>query len=231
MNRLKNLLLGLPAAALVASAVTLPVYAHQGSDDATETVATSTENSSTDSNSGSHSGRKTVIRTSAETETEGADDSLRSRGMKALEQAKKEHKEHKTQTQREKVCKARKNGIEKRTGNVATHAQRHLTHIDDVFTKLKAYKTDKNLTAPNWDTLVQTAIDAQTKATDSVSALTSNKPTVDCTSDTLLTDLATYKEATTQARKDLIAYRKAVQNLIHVLMSAKTDDTTEGGTQ
>jgi hypothetical protein len=224
------------------SSVAVPVYAEGGGGSGSTTTS--------GSGSGSTSGGSTTTTQQTETHHTGptevehplapmtapnhteAETEFHAQGQAVLEQAKKDHKSGKTQDQLKQICEARKNGIETRTSTLSDRAQESLARINGVFTKVVDYQKANNLTVTNFDALVVTATDAQTKATASVQALVALKGTVDCTDPTTVTtDIATFKAALDQARTDLKSYRTAVKNILTAVEQAKEPSTTTGGQQ
>lgn len=236
MQKLKSLLITLPIALLVAAAISVPVYARDGEDSGGNSGSGSTSTTSEqESEDTAPDSSPNSTETEQETEQHQSDSvsaedvqkvetEVHHKGRQLLQQAKQEHKQERTAAQRQKVCEARKTGIEHRTTALLAAAKRHLNRINNVYTKVQAYKTDKNVSVANWDSLVASADAAKAQAAASVAALENAKPSVDCTSDTLADSIATYKAATAQARTDIQNYRKAVKNILSALESAKTGD-------
>lgn len=149
-------------------------------------------------------------------------DHMRSRGAELLDQAKKAKKtELLSSADRTQNCESRKQGLDQKLANIVKNAQKYQTRVDNVFTKAQAYTTGNTVEISNWDALLVTATDAQTKAEASVDALGTLKTTVDCNSDTVASDVATFKAAVQQAREDLQAYRKSVKDLVAAIREAK----------
>lgn len=241
MLKMKSLLLGIPSAIVVLSAVLAPVaYARDGSgpgssDDSS--VSASTTNASTSDSSGSGSDRssttspKTETRrsstdTKTESENESEVDELRHQGGSILSEAEKKHPES-NKEDRLKKCEQRKNGIEQRSGSFVLNAQRYLTHINEVSTKVQDYKTTNDLKVADYDALVAAANAAKTQATNSVAAMAALKPVLDCSKDTAPADVATFKAAVAKAKTDLSTYRKSVKTLLVAVQTSKD----QGGQQ
>lgn len=149
-----------------------------------------------------------------------AEDAARAQGQRLLALAKKEHQSGKSQAQIAKVCDARKKGIEIRTARLVGNAQASLTRINKVLNEVVTFQKTNNVAVANFSALVAMATAAQMKATTSVQALAAVNPTIDCTSTSAASQLATFKAAVAQARTDLIAYRSAVQQILSAVESA-----------
>lgn len=222
------------------------VYAHNGEDETTSTSGTSgssgngrSSNETEQENSTDDSTMSGKNRVKLEDAKKDFQDHMRSKGSELLEQAKKDKKDAMlSSTERIQKCESRKQGLDQKLANIVKNAQKYQTRVDTVFTKAQKYKTDNNVTIENWDTLVAAATDAQTKAKASVDVLSTLKTTVDCNSETVAADVATFKAAVSQARGDLHTYRKAVKDLVKAVKEAKeaaattsatdTSSTTEG---
>lgn len=225
-------------AVAVLVATPLAVYAHDGVDH------TSSESSgSGSSGSGSSSGEKeqehstddspktSTSRIKLEDAKHESEDHMRSRGTELLEQAKKDKKtELLSSAERIQKCESRKQGLDQKLANIVTNSQKYQTRVDNVFAKVKAYKADNTVAIANWDTLLATANDAQTKAKASVEVLGTLKTTVDCNSQTVASDVATFKAAVQQARDDLQSYRKSVKDLVAAVRQATEAATSSSDT-
>ena len=205
-----------------------------GGDNSSSGGSTSTPGSTSGSSKTSeHSSTSTHGDTPKSTDGSGSDshggsdskelemeDSFRSQGQTLLAQAEKEHKSGRSPADLQKVCEARKKGIETRTAALVKNAQNSLSRINKVLTEVEAYQKTNNITVPNFDALVTATTTAQATATTSVQALAAVNPTIDCTSTSAASQLATFKAALTQSRTDLIAYRTAVQNVLTAVENA-----------
>ena len=250
MTYIKRLLLA-PAFALSLVVGFAPVAFAQG--DSTETsggaVSTSTESHSgsgesttttTTTNTG-HRGSTVAMRsgetaTPEATETQTADDTDKSenhmKGKQKIAELKKAHKEHSAE-QRKNFCNSHRNDFEARYTNLKIHAAKVQADISAVYDKGVAFKTANNLTVPNYSALV-TAVDADNSAvTTALGAVV--VPTLDCTSPTVATDVATFKVSVDAVRDNLRTYRTDVRTLIKAIKTAaqasKTESpATNGGT-
>lgn len=250
MKQFRSLVTGISVSLFVVAAIAVPVSARQGSDDDNEASSSSSieaehrsasTSDSSDSISGSNSGSgssgqkrsgRTVVKTEdarhtaeVENQTEHAA-KLRQEGGLFLAKIAKEKKDNLTAEQRQKVCEARKDNLQTKLDRIATRATKQQARYSGVLAKAASYKTTKNISVADWDTLYAAAQAKQATSAASVNALTSAKPTVDCTDTNLVTNLATFKAATKQAKKDLAAYRQSVKLLLAKLEAAqpRTED-------
>jgi ribosomal protein L19E len=207
------------AALLGLSVVAAPVYAHQGSDD---------QATSGTSGSGKNATKLVAAQTENEVENHAQEDTAKAKGAELLTEAKKEHKA-KTKEDRQKTCENRKGKFEARASAMVKNAEKHQLRIDTVLSKAVDYKTTKNLTLADYDALLAAATAAQTTSQASVTALKNLQPTLDCTNESVASNIAAFKAATDQARNDLNAYKKSARALFTAIENAK--GTSEGGTQ
>jgi hypothetical protein len=201
--------LGLSAVLTVAA----PAFAHQDMADTTSTSTTTTT-------------------TETETETEhgvtaaSKHPELHQRAAQIL--AERHDTKHSADA-KQKFCVSHKQGLNTKFERITTAAQRTKTRIDDIFNKAQAYQQDKNLNPANYNSLVATANDAQASATAAISELQAVKPTVDCNSTSVASDVATFKAAAEKTRDSLKSYRQAVKAVLQALRAIKP--TTEGSDQ
>jgi len=226
--------LGLAVPSMVLALTTLavvPAVADHGSGD-------NTSGGSTTSSETEHNGTTVATTTSTETETETETDSsntteLHKKGLEMVSELQKEHKSNKTAAQKQQICEARKHGLETKFSRITTNATNLETKIGTFQDRAVTYQSDNKVTVADWDTLVQNATDAKTKVDASLTALKEVTPTVDCTSGTVASDIATFKTAAQTVRDDLKSYKTAVMKLFTALQNAKEDSktsTTEGST-
>ncbi len=215
---------------LATSAVSAPALAHNGSHDEDESSTTTSQATSVED--------KVKARVSSSDDTQ-ADDKLKAdfqnRAKQQVEDLKKNAKQ-KTQAARETSCNERKNGAEQRITSVSNNTARLQTKLDTIFTKVQAYKTDKNLTVENYDTLVAAVTSAQSASANSIAALKSLQPTIDCTKDTNAQNIAAFRTAAQDSRDKLKTYMKSLKELLKAVRDAKqaaqaqTKTETEGST-
>lgn len=126
---------------------------------------------------------------------------------------------------RQKVCEAHKHSLTTHFGGITTNAQKAQDRIDSIYSKALAYRTAHNLQPTNFASLVATATSAKATSADSVAGLKTAAPTIDCTSDTVATDVASFKTATATTRDNLKAYRAAVKAVLQSLETVKPATT------
>jgi hypothetical protein len=151
-------------------------------------------------------------------------------GSGKVAEVRADHKA-KTAEERTKVCEAHKQGLTKKFSRIVTNSERIQARIDDILAKAIAYKQDKNLSPANFDSLVATAQTAQATSADSVAALKTATPSLDCNNTSVATDVAGFKTAAGTTRDNLKAYRTAVKAVLKSLKTAKKATATEGSNQ
>jgi hypothetical protein len=206
--------------AMIMISASAPVYAREGSDDASGTSA-----------SGRKSAANTQVKSEAETETEkpGDDNPHRKAAAGLVTELRKEHKTQSAEA-RQKKCQSRKQGLNTKFNRMVTNSQRAQDRITGVLDKAMAYQKDNNLQVNDFDTLAGKANAAAAVSADSITALKAVKPTLDCNNASVAQDVATFKTAAQDTRDKLKAYRSAVKDLLKALEAAKPS-TTEGSNQ
>lgn len=223
-------LLILLAAVVLASST--PVFAHNG-----EHAEDGNTSSSSDTGSGRSVNRHTTVTKTddngTETEIEHTREvevhrsSVAELKQKAQADLSKRQQSGKklTDDQRKKVCETHKQGLQNRADHIVSNSQRIQKRIDGILQKAVDYKTSKNLTPANWDSLLAVAQSAQAASSASITTLQSVKPTVDCNNTSVAGDVATFKTAAAETRDNLKAYRDSVKAVLKALAEVKT---TEG---
>ncbi|MEK7153435.1 MAG: hypothetical protein AAB834_05785 [Patescibacteria group bacterium] len=214
MRMMRKSLLALATMFVAVSVIAAPVivFAEQG-DGTGQGSGSGTDRKSLNSE------KPVAIENSTETEVE-TKNRLRVRGKELLERAQKE-RSAKPAEARKKACEARKQGLQRKIGNLVKNAEKYQARIDEVFAKATTFYSENNLSVDGYDELVVRTTNAKAQAQASVQALKSLKPTIDCTSNTVATDVATFKAAAEQARKDLRSYKQAVKSILTDLRAAK----------
>lgn len=252
MKQLVKILGTAPAAVMLALFMSAPAYATDHkvtvstSSDTTTSIATPVDSTSdtknidtaqattsTSNGDTEHSGSTEVTTstdktTEANTENSNENSAARSKGEQTVADLKKNHKEH-TAAVRQNFCNLHKDNLQGRFHGLTTSAQAIQTNITGIYTKVQAFKTGANLTVTNYDTLVAAAATAQATSAADIASLT--PLTLDCTSPTVATDVATFKASAEQVRSDLKAYRDAVKNLIRAVQAAATATSTDSSTK
>ncbi|MEO7364669.1 MAG: hypothetical protein ABIV43_04170 [Candidatus Saccharimonadales bacterium] len=170
-------------------------------------------------------------------DVEAAKRTARDKAEQKMADMRARHSQHSAES-RQKFCNMNKDKLTGRFNGLQTSATAIQTHIDSVYVKVQTFVADKQLTVTDYDGLATSANVAKALAVTDIAALT--PPSLDCTSDTVATTVATYKESAIQLRTDLKAYRDAVKQLAKAVraaavaaapVSTTTDTTTDGSAQ
>jgi hypothetical protein len=207
-----------------------PVLAQSGRDGTSGSDDSSTTSEQESSDTADDSGT-TETKNETETEVHHKADLFRKDGEHRLT-LRREAKDHtKSKEQRAKTCVQIQKAVNNKLGAFNNHADKYLTRLNTLFTKVQAYQTEHNVSVANYDELVATATQKQSDATVAVEALKSLGTTIDCTSSDPASMLASVKSGATDSRDALKAYRTALKDIFVALVQAsKTEDnaTTEG---
>nr|AIA14177.1 Unknown Function [uncultured bacterium] len=228
-----SLLLIFSVATLVGGLFTLPVYAHQGADDAIEGHVESLTDDSRSTSSGSGSGSSgtntlrsvTSTKTEVEQEVERANDdtphsSLEDRTRTLLTDRRK-GKEVRSTADLQAVCRSRQEGIVKRSANLNDNAQKHLVRYDALFSKLKDYQNTTGAKPDNYDALVADITAKQAAATAAVSTLKEATATVDCAAADPAATVAEVKTSAEDAKSALKEYKASLRALVKAQLAAQ----------
>ena len=203
-----------------------PVMAQGGDDSASDDSISSSEQTNSDANDDS-----AATKTETEVEIHHKADLFRKDGEHRLA-LRRDAKDHtKSKEQRAKTCLQIQKAVNNKLKAFDNHADKYLTRLNTLFTKVQAYQTEHNVTVADYDALVATATQKQTDATVAVDALKSLGTTIDCTSSDPASMLSSVKSGAADARNALKAYRTALKDIVVALVQAnKTEDstTTEG---
>lgn len=210
----------LSALLVLAASPVMAQDSNSGSSDSTTSSEQKSSDSSSDTNTADNE-------TENETEVHNKAEMFRKDGEHKLE-LERETKDHtKSKEERAKTCENIQNAVNNKLKAFNNHADKYLTRLNDLFTKVQDYKTSQNITLTNYDTLVATVTQKQADATVAVGALKSLGTTIDCTSSDPASMLASAKSGAAGARDALKAYRAALKDLVVALIQAnKTQDTT-----
>jgi len=218
------------------------IYADHGSDSqsgSSDGGSTTTTTTNTDSNtstseqesgsgSGSQdSGTSSTPKTENETESQnGTNEDGPKTGAQILAEMHKNHKDQ-TEQQRQKKCEAHKQGLTTKFSRIVTNSQRIQDRISGILDKAVAYQQNNNVQVTNFDTLVAAAQSAKTTSADSITALKTVTPSLDCNNVSVASDVANFKAAAQTTRSDLKAYKTAVQAVLQALENAKDQGSTQ----
>lgn len=202
-----------------------PVWAERGGSGQVnaESTTSTTEQQKTSDDATEH----------ATTEAE-QEDSVREQARSLLETERQNHKEKRTEAEKQKACENRQDSIDNRSANFAAAAQRHLDVFNSIFAKVQAFHDNNNLNVANYDALVATAKTKQATAQQAVDVLKGLSIKIDCTTTDPANTVATLKAAVKNARTALHDYRTSIKNVVVALQGASTSTeptTTTGGNQ
>lgn len=190
---------------------TTPAFAHKLAGSA----------SGDDNASADHSTVETDHATTNTASDDSSHSELRKKADDHLSDMRKDRKSQLTATERQNRCEDHKNGLNTKFDRIVRNSKKIQARIDEIFTKTKAYQQSSRLNPADYDSLVASATTAQSDSQASISALEALKPTLDCTSATVASDIATFKEAAKTARDNLKTYRTDVKAVIKALKDAQ----------
>ncbi len=223
MTTVKKLVASTSLVILVAASASVPAFAHSNSQDE--------DNSSSGSNRGHVTLTEQTSNTSSSDDTKPDDTvktNFQNRAKQQIDDLKKTAKQ-KTQAARETSCTARKSGVDQRVSSIAKNTADFQAKLDSIFTKVQTYKTDKNLTVANYDSLVAAVNAAKAASATSQATLDSLKPTIDCTKDTNAQAVAAYRTAAQDSRDKLKAYMQSLKDLLKAVREAKQAASSNTG--
>jgi hypothetical protein len=139
------------------------------------------------------------------------------KGEQKVAELRKDHKEH-TADERQKFCNLHKDDITTGVSTIKARAQSLQDRITEVLAKGVAFKTTHHLSPTNYD--AQLATVSSDKAASSVAIANLVAPTLDCTSATVATEVATFKVSAETSRDALKTYRADVKALIQAIKAA-----------
>lgn len=136
--------------------------------------------------------------------------------------------ETKLSENRERVCEQKQARLQAKLDKIATQGTKQLEVFDKISQKVQAFKTAKNLTVTNYETLTGEVSTARTAAVEAVAAA-SKAPDVNCADpSSVKTGVETYKKAVEKRVKALKVYKTAVRNsLIAVKSSHRQNDSNK----
>ena len=187
----------------------------------TATGTTTSENSTVSETTRSETGATT----SSSTSDDNAMSQTKS-GKRKLETPDKSHSVVKTDAERQKTCEERKTGLDTKFVSITRNSQAYQSRIDDVYTKVLAYKVSSNLNPTGFADFTAAANVARAAAHKSVAALAAAPPAVDCTSKAVAGNVADFKKLAATARTDLKAYKMAVKAVVKSLRDSQPKATT-----
>lgn len=134
----------------------------------------------------------------------------------------------KTEAEREKSCQARETSIQNRLKKRVASATKHKEVFDKIFTKVQNFHDTKNLSTPDYDSLVAAVNTAKANTETQIAALNSLDTNIDCSQANVADTLSTFKASLKSTRESLKAYQTALKNLIKAVhQSAEQTQSTE----
>jgi hypothetical protein len=127
---------------------------------------------------------------------------------------------------RKKLCENRKDVTQKIMDRVAQRGTQRLNLISKNSDNIQAFVTKKNLTVPNYDSLLATISAKKTAAQAAINAVTSSKESFTCDSSQPGGTLKNFNGQVKAQNQALLAYRESVKNL---LRAVKTTVKATGG--
>ena len=215
LKRLSILALALVFTATLSSSASAIAHGNQSDDQAT---ATSSETSQSSESEAEHSGleqRKAQFRKKAE------DDVAKKRSELSQKKAKNSE-------ERRKRCESHKQGLTNKFERIVNKSQKIQTRIDKILDKAQAYSDTSGIVPDNYASLLAAAQAAKTTSAASITDLQAISPTIDCNSESVASDVATFKAAAAKVRDDLKAYKTSVKALLKSLKEAKPASESEG---
>lgn len=220
MTNIRRFIISLIALVFISGfAMAVPVSAHNGDDDFSDSHMSSSSDEPTGEGG------------------EPQDDHLSPRDLteQFRERAKVELEQHrslrqqKTHLQRQKACLARKAALTKKMERSVSQATKHKQVFNDIYSKVKDFYIQKQLNVAAYSDLVSQANAASVNAQATIDALSDLNINLDCSSGTVVNDVAAFREAVKSTRDSLKTYRKAIVNLIESIKGASTG-ARAGGT-
>jgi len=197
--------------------------------DGTDSTTTSTSGDSQSSNTGDSTAESGTTPEQEQTDVH----TFKSQGNAYLLQLRSKMKTEHAQNQaqaianRQKHCEQLQNMVNRQVADFSRNAQNHLTVFNNVYSKVQAFASSKNVTSSNYQSLVTAANTQQSNATQAVAALKSVAVNIDCTQQDPASSLATVKTAVDSTRSALQGYQQAIKAVISNLEAAtKTSATT-----
>jgi hypothetical protein len=133
----------------------------------------------------------------------------------------------KTQTAevRQKNCEARQDRIDAKIKRFAARADHHKAKLDNFYSRVKQFHDDRQLDTPNYESLTAAVDTAQANAAAAIASLKDLQITPDCTDPNIADDLVAFREAVSDTRDALKAYRSALKELLVAVKQSIPSET------
>lgn len=225
-HKLKQFSAVLITAVAVPVMLSAPAFA-RGNDDNLTTASPTPSSTTKPSVSPTPTNRKVElekeVKSLTESEVKTRIDSINAKAQQTVKEleAKKDAAKTRTEAERTKFCETKSTELSARLKNRVTDAEKHKAVFDKIFARVTAFHDSKQLTTADYDSLVAKVTSAQQAASDSIATLKGFDATVDCSNvGAATTKIAAFKDALTQTRDSLKAYRTALKNLTVAVKSS-----------
>ncbi|MBX4201454.1 hypothetical protein KW803_00965 [Candidatus Saccharibacteria bacterium] len=179
---------------------------------------------------GADSTTGTQTKTEVESHAKDLTEQLKTQAKTQLSEKKAATKAQ-TQEHRQKACEARKANLTKRMSKAVTQANKHKEVFDKIYSRVKTFYEDKNLSVSDYDSLTADVDTAQAGAATSIEALSSLDVSVDCTSQNVAETVSTFQQGVKSTRDSLKTYRTSLTHLIKSIKGASTSTDKSTNTE
>ncbi|PID32033.1 hypothetical protein CR970_02695 [Candidatus Saccharibacteria bacterium] len=146
---------------------------------------------------------------------------LEQRRAEILDRARQAKGRTSTAEERKQQCVARKQNLDERLSRVAQTVQDYLVRVDAMLEKVQDYKSESGVVIDNWDFLLNEVTNAQTDAAAAVTLLQNMQLSVNCDSESVVSDVAGFQAGMQQSLEALRVYRVAVMDLVMSVVAAQ----------
>lgn len=163
--------------------------------------------------------------TEAENETQ-TDDSTTDRDGSLRDRLKsaREERKHDVIAAKKERCAKRVEGVTNALSQITANRERILGRFSLIATKVEGFVTKKNVTVPEYDTLVASIADKKAAAQTAIDTLKSSA-TFSCDVDNPKAQLTSFREKLKASREALKAYRDSIKKLVRAIVDTYSDKT------